>query len=114
MCRFRITSKVTFVTSNTDYACFNLQGQLKEHDGAGDDFDKISVDEALRRLECTKAGLTDADVQSRLQKFGPNKIPEDKKNPYWEYAVCAIFSSLGSGMLNAMLPSSIDYLAFIQ
>lgn len=50
-----------------------------------EDFDKLTVDEALRRLECSDQGLTSSEAEIRLQKYGPNKLEESKKNPIIAY-----------------------------
>ena len=49
------------------------------------DFEKMSVEQAMRFLECTHDGLSTNEAQIRLQKFGPNKIEETKRNPILAY-----------------------------
>lgn len=41
----------------------------------------ISTDDALRLLETSTDGLTDSDVQRRLQLFGFNEVAEKRANP---------------------------------
>lgn len=45
------------------------------------DFKDISIEEALKILECTDKGLTAAEVTARLEQYGPNKLPESTVNP---------------------------------
>mmetsp|Transcript_24189 Transcript_24189/g.43300 ORF Transcript_24189/g.43300 Transcript_24189/m.43300 type:complete len:1063 (-) Transcript_24189:267-3455(-) len=45
------------------------------------DFAKISLDEAFNVLGCTHHGLTSAEVQKRLEEYGPNKLPESTRIP---------------------------------
>ena len=42
---------------------------------------KISIDELARRLSSDSKGLSAAEVEKRFQQFGPNEIPEKKRNP---------------------------------
>jgi H+-transporting ATPase len=42
---------------------------------------KISIDELARRLSSDSKGLSSAEVEKRFQQFGPNEIPEKKRNP---------------------------------
>jgi len=39
----------------------------------------LSTDEALRRLNSRRSGLTDAEVRTRLLQYGPNKLKAKKK-----------------------------------
>jgi H+-transporting ATPase len=43
---------------------------------------RISVEELLRKLSSGKSGLSAKDAKDRLQKYGPNDIPEKKVNPF--------------------------------
>lgn len=49
------------------------------------DFKEISVEEAFNILKTTEKGLTSEEVQKRLAEYGPNKLPEDTKNPILVY-----------------------------
>jgi Ca2+-transporting ATPase len=40
---------------------------------------RLSIDEALRRLESSSAGLTPAEADLRLEQHGPNELVEKKK-----------------------------------
>src|SRR5664279_3264458 len=44
---------------------------------------KEPVDRIIARLVTSAAGLTTADVQSRLGTFGPNNAAEVKRSPLW-------------------------------
>ncbi len=37
------------------------------------------MEEVLQLLQCTEAGLTDAEVTNRIGIFGPNKLEEKKE-----------------------------------
>ena len=39
----------------------------------------------LQNFSTSKSGLTSSQATYRLQKVGPNEIPEKKKNPYIEF-----------------------------
>ncbi len=49
------------------------------------DYKEISLEETLRLLETTSDGLSDTEVSDRLQKLGYNEIPENKRNPVFEF-----------------------------
>ena len=42
---------------------------------------KVSVEELLNKLSTNPLGLSSSEAETRLQQFGPNEIPEKKKNP---------------------------------
>ena len=46
-----------------------------------EDARKDSVDELFEKLSASSNGLTSSAAEKRLQQFGPNEIPEKKKNP---------------------------------
>ncbi|MDP3972924.1 MAG: plasma-membrane proton-efflux P-type ATPase, partial [Candidatus Nanopelagicales bacterium] len=49
---------------------------------AGSDLEKIPLPDVLKNLEADpSAGLTAAEAQARLAKYGPNALPEKKVNP---------------------------------
>ncbi|KAK9802623.1 hypothetical protein WJX73_006394 [Symbiochloris irregularis] len=52
-------------------------GKLREVD-----FAKVSISEALSVLKCTEHGLNSAEAHRRLEQYGPNKLPESKRNGY--------------------------------
>ncbi|MCR4297601.1 MAG: HAD-IC family P-type ATPase, partial [Gallionella sp.] len=43
----------------------------------------IDADAVLLRLDATRQGLTDAEAQQRLERFGPNRLREKPKRPAW-------------------------------
>jgi H+-transporting ATPase len=46
----------------------------------------MSVEEALKDLNTSlKTGLTEEEAKRRLEKYGPNEIPEKKKNPVLKF-----------------------------
>jgi H+-transporting ATPase len=49
------------------------------------DYKAISAEETLRLLGTSADGLTDSEVQRRLQIFGFNEVAEKKKNPIVEF-----------------------------
>lgn len=49
------------------------------------DFSKITLSEAYELLESSAHGLTEAQAQERLARFGPNKLPEAKINPFMRF-----------------------------
>jgi H+-transporting ATPase len=54
---------------------------------AGPDYQALSVEEALRSLQSDGArGLSAASALERLERQGPNEIPEDKPDPLLRFA----------------------------
>jgi len=50
-----------------------------------EDVKKASVDELLSKLSVSKTGLSSIEAEKRLQRFGPNEIPEKKVNPLMKF-----------------------------
>jgi Ca2+-transporting ATPase len=51
----------------------------------GTDWYSLSVDDACRRLDVDPAvGLSEAEVAERRQRYGPNKLAEEAKEPVWQ------------------------------
>jgi P-type Ca2+ transporter type 2C len=49
------------------------------------DWYALSVDDTCRRLDVDPAaGLSTSEVVARRQRFGPNKLAEEAKEPVWE------------------------------
>ncbi|KAL6071260.1 Plasma membrane ATPase [Balamuthia mandrillaris] len=44
-----------------------------------------TIDQVLEHLHATREGLTNAEVQERLAQYGPNKLPEHKVNPLFQF-----------------------------
>lgn len=40
------------------------------------DIEHVVMEEVLQLLQCDEGGLTDAEAQSRISVFGPNKLEE--------------------------------------
>jgi H+-transporting ATPase len=49
------------------------------------DFKEISEEEALRILKATHKGLSGEEAAKRLEEYGPNKLPEETRNPILVY-----------------------------
>ncbi len=49
------------------------------------EYKKISMEATLRSLEASITGLTESEVEKRLERFGYNEIIEKKKNPFLEF-----------------------------
>ncbi|KAK9868410.1 hypothetical protein WJX84_005277 [Apatococcus fuscideae] len=49
------------------------------------DFKNISLEEAFDILKCSPKGLTTAEHAQRLEEYGPNKLPEQTRNPFLVY-----------------------------
>ncbi len=47
----------------------------------------IAAKEALARLETSEAGLTPAEALERLEKYGPNRLPEKAPVTHWQIFV---------------------------
>jgi H+-transporting ATPase len=46
---------------------------------------KVNVDDLFDKLSASKKGLSSSEVEKRLQKFGPNELPEKKVNPILKF-----------------------------
>ena len=66
-------------------------------------FEKLTVAEAINKVHVdTHAGLTTAEVDSRLQQYGPNAVEEEKTSPWMMFLAyfCFLdpFFSLSGGL----------------
>ncbi len=52
---------------------------------AKDDLKSLPMGQLEKRLDSTQDGLTQAEAQKRLEKFGPNEIKEEKENPLLKF-----------------------------
>ena len=74
----------------------------------------ISVDEVVKRLATnTGKGLDTAEAANRLQKFGPNRLPEGKKRgPLMRFLSqfnnILVYVLLGAGFTKLMLNLWVD------
>ncbi|KAL4335966.1 hypothetical protein GQ457_07G038250 [Hibiscus cannabinus] len=57
------------------------------------DLEKIPVEEVFQQLECTREGLTSAEVEKRLQIFGPNKLEEKRESRFLKF-LCFMWNPL--------------------
>ncbi|MDA8090910.1 MAG: plasma-membrane proton-efflux P-type ATPase [Nitrospiraceae bacterium] len=62
-----------------------FQGRKKEKILGTSEYKKLSAEDALDLLETSSGGLTEAEADNRLKKFGPNEITEKGKNPLLEF-----------------------------
>ncbi|KAF5456339.1 hypothetical protein F2P56_025834 [Juglans regia] len=49
------------------------------------DLEKIPIEEVFEQLKCTREGLSQAEGESRLQIFGPNKLEEKKESKFLKF-----------------------------
>eukprot|EP00884_Botryococcus_braunii_P014010 jgi/Botrbrau1/2260/Bobra.101_2s0084.1 len=54
-------------------------------EGGEVDFKKLSIPDALNVLKCSAQGLSALEASARLAKYGPNKLPESKRNAFLQY-----------------------------
>ncbi len=52
---------------------------------AKDDLKSLPMPELQKKLEATPEGLSQAEAQKRLAKYGPNEIAEKKTNPFLKF-----------------------------
>ena len=52
---------------------------------AGPDFAKVSLDEALKKLNTSMEGLSTDQARQRLEQYGPNALVEKKVNPLLKF-----------------------------
>jgi H+-transporting ATPase len=52
---------------------------------AGPDFAKVSLDEALKKLDTSMEGLSADQARQRLEQYGPNALVEKKVNPLLKF-----------------------------
>ena len=74
----------------------------------------ITVDEVLKRLTTsTEKGLDAGEASTRLQKYGPNRLPEGKKRgPFMRFLAqlnnILVYVLLGAGFVKLMLGLWVD------
>ncbi len=49
------------------------------------DYKRMSVDSVLKELKTSRDGLSSEEAKRRLEKYGPNEIPEKKVNPILKF-----------------------------
>jgi magnesium-transporting ATPase (P-type) len=73
-----------------------------------------AVDEVMRRLDSNiQAGLSAANVQQRLEKFGHNRLPEGRKQgPFMRFLLqfnnILVYVLLGAGFVKLMIGLWLD------
>ena len=77
------------------------------------DWHAIGVDQALEKLNATSQGLTEQSVRQRLQQFGPNELPEIKRNGplirlLLQFHNVLIYILIVAGIVKAALGSWVD------
>ena len=71
-------------------------------------------DEVLADVGATRAGLTTAEASRRLERVGPNRLPDPPRPPLWRRALShfndvLIFILLGAAALKAVLGDWVDF-----
>ena len=49
------------------------------------DLQSLPLEEVEQRLECSADGLSQAEAEKRLARYGPNEIAETKANPFLKF-----------------------------
>lgn len=73
----------------------------------------LEKDEVLKILDSSQEGLSSAEVEARLKKYGPNKLQEEKKKSpiirfLMQFHNLLIYVLLGAAFFTAMLGHFID------
>jgi magnesium-transporting ATPase (P-type) len=50
----------------------------------------LSVEQSLAAQQTGRAGLSETDVEARLQQYGPNRLPEGRRRPVWRRLLAQI------------------------
>src|SRR6516165_1052847 len=83
-------------------------------DGDAAEWHAISADEVVKRLATSREkGLDPADASARLEKYGPNRLPEGKKRaPFMrllaQFNNILVYVLLGAGFIKLMLNLWVD------
>jgi H+-transporting ATPase len=70
--------------------------------------EKNSIDKLLEKLSASKEGLSSSEAERRLQRYGPNELPEKKVNPILK------FLSYFWGPIPWMIEAAVVMSALIQ
>ncbi|MEO8747356.1 MAG: plasma-membrane proton-efflux P-type ATPase [Rhodanobacter sp.] len=70
--------------SATDHSSLPKPKAVSKPDPA-DDMKSLPMDEVQRKLQSSPAGLTEAEAQARLAKYGPNEIEDKQANPFLKF-----------------------------
>src|SRR6478672_4722420 len=82
--------------------------------GDGITWHAVAVDDVVKKLATTtEKGLSAAEASSRLEKYGPNRLPEGKKRgPFMRFVSqfnnILVFVLLGAGFIKLMLNLWVD------
>ncbi|MEX2524760.1 MAG: cation-transporting P-type ATPase [Gammaproteobacteria bacterium] len=73
----------------------------------------LSVDQVITELETTAEGLTEAEARTRLDTYGPNRLPEPpRRGPLLRFLLqfhnILIYVLLGAAVITALLDHMID------
>lgn len=73
----------------------------------------LSVDQVITELETTAEGLTEAEARTRLDRYGPNRLPEPpRRGPLLRFLLqfhnILIYVLLGAAVITALLDHMID------
>ena len=77
-----------------------------------------SVEQTLDGLQTRASGLNSAEVEQRLNKYGPNALPEKKAKPLWlrflaHFNDVLIYVLLAAAMLTAVMGHWVDTLVIL-
>lgn len=77
-----------------------------------------SADEVLKRLETSRDGLGQADVEKRLQQYGRNVLPEARKDPAWlkfllQFHNVLIYILIAAAVATALMQHWIDTIVIL-
>jgi len=61
----------------------------------------MTSDDVLAKLASSKNGLNEEEVKKRREKYGPNKLPENRRKPRWRIFIAQFKSSLVYVLLTA-------------
>ncbi len=83
-----------------------------------DGWHALEPEEALRRLESSEAGLDEEEVRRRLERFGPNRLPEPRARPAWrrflaQFENVLIQVLMGAAVVTLLLGHLVDGLVIL-
>jgi Ca2+-transporting ATPase len=67
---------------------------LEEVRAGAEDWHAVPVDEAFRRLESSPVGLTSAEASALLERYGPNRLVAEEREPLWRELAESLFEPL--------------------
>lgn len=60
-----------------------VDSQVVDSQAVDSSWHSLELTELLERLEAAVGGLTEAEAQQRLERFGPNRLPEEAPPTWW-------------------------------